>query len=360
MKNVLFVGVDESGAVSRIMKETLKRLHLDDAQLFTFGLGTENKIVQEEGIVSYYKRIPIFPHRIIFKLQREMLSLIGRNNHLVSWRLIYKNLEKLCDRIKPDIIIAMSGLFYYMKAAFECSKKRNIKLSLVFFDPYETNALIHDKVSAIKEANLWCEYARTIIFDKDGEKPLSNTFDNKMSSFLIPIFEKETVSNNNSIIYGGFFYKGFRSSQTLLTFLNTVQDNSVHFDLYINRNDKKAIKRHVPKNTSIHSLQPVEKYEEICKQCLAIIVIGNGHQHNVKPSKFLEAIGHKKPIILINFPDDIGHFSKYPFSYKSDRDVVAKIKHLNREKLLKYNIYSDFPERNPDLFIEKIISLINV
>lgn len=354
LMRVLFVGVEECGAVSKILLNALKMVKDKSIEFCTFGIG-DSKRIHNNNLTC------IFDNSFSFsaKLSRKIRKIFGRDYYLVSWKNVEKRLDIIGEEFAPDIVVAASGSFCYMKAAFEYSKRKKKPLVLMFFDPFQNNALIKNKEKAIRECLVWCNYASKVLYDKDGEIPAGGIRKDKLVPFYIPIFEDVAKTKpNKSIIYGGMFYKTFRKPDSLINLINKTNEDVI-FEIYTESYFGNIIKEQTAGKARIHNLMPESDFSEICNECLAIIALGNGKEKNTIPSKLLDAIGHKKPILGLNFNSEPEYLKKYPFFFNCDKDDgIKKILLLDYNLLKTYNIFYNFPERKPSIFINLLFDVL--
>lgn len=360
MKKILFVGIEKSGAVSKILSNIID-IGFDDFEVSSFGFYDKTEHLLSNNKNKYFYKIPFFPFQFLIKVRRRIYKKIHKDYYLLSWKIAFKQLKKIYKKINPDVIVAASGHFCYMKAAYELAKRVNCKLVLMFFDPYQNNSLIINRKKAIKEASRWCDYADCIFYDLDGEIPIQNVDKGKLIPFYIPIFtSRDDYESNNSIVYGGMFYSNFRSPDSLIAMINECKELNVSFDIYTEDYYAKEISKKTNNFAHTHKLLPEDGFHIICDKCFAIVAIGNGKMNHTIPSKLLEAIGHKKPIIGINFIDLPPYLTKYPYFYiYHGPETILKICSLDGKLLKEYDIFYNYPERNPAILISKLIKVIN-
>jgi len=357
---VLFVGVTDRGAVSKIMKESLRILKNDvpNIELFCFGLG-KNKKEACEFATFYTRAIRPFPNLLLCKIKNKILHLANFRTSLLYWKEVYKLLNTIISDIEPDIIVACSGPFFYMKAAYEAAKKNNKKLVLMFFDPFRDNPSIGNNKHLTVECDKWCSYASKILYDSDTTTPLEKMDDKKTESFLIPIFEKNyDCEQTNRIVYGGSFYKGFRSTDILCDFIK--KNRNQQFEIFTDSGNAKRIKKMSLNNAIINEYTSSEKFEKACQKAKAIIVLGNKDMKATIPSKMLEAISLKKPIVGLNFSKKLYYINKYPFYFDAgnNADVLSAINKISFKEQNCFDVYSIFPERAPKDFTNKLLKSI--
>ena len=113
-------------------------------------------------------------------------------------------------------------------------------------------------------------------------------------------------------------------------------------------------------NATVNEYTSSEEFEHACLKSKAIIVIGNKDMTATIPSKMLEAIGLKKPIIGLNFSNALYYINKYPFYFDADNnsDVLLRIEQIDCRDMNLFNIYRTFPERNPKQFVKLLVDSI--
>ncbi len=350
---ILVVGIEEYGAVSKILSKTLSMIDDNSFEFICFGRGKKNKTV-----LNNMTFITKNPHSFSTKVVRKIYKIFNKDYYLLSWRNYYRQIKRICKKFDPDVIVAASGFFFYMKAAYEFAKRNNKRLILMFFDPFKNNSLIKNKTKAIDEASKWCSYADSVLYDCDGDIPISSINENKFIPFFIPIFEsKNSKMLNNSIVYGGMFYSEFREPDALINLINNTNDNVI-FDIYTERYYANIIKEKTFNKAKTHPLLGEHEFDMICDNCLAIVAIGNGKLSNTIPSKLLEAIGHKKPILGMNFCSKPKYLEKYPFFYDCNKtNCIKEIMSINNNLLKSYDIFYNFPERDPSLLTNLLVKI---
>lgn len=355
MKNkIAIIGVSDNGAVSKIVRALIKcyTFKNEKSHFFTFGYANSNNCLSHDNVDEYLFKNP-FKYTFFYRLTNKIFNKIGFDTYLLSWRFLYKKINKIFEKIKPDIIICTSGQFFYMKVGYKLSKKYSTPVDFMFFDPFIANPKIKNKDKAQRELNKWCLLAHSILYDYDGVIGNQFTgFENKLHGFYIPIFESsQQIKRNYSIVYGGSFYGSFRSKELITSFLSSAskRDSRVKFDIYTDSSFPVFDDYRI----SIHKMISPDEYENIISKCLAVIVVGNGDYFGSIPSKILEAISFKKPIIALNFVEKPYYVKKYPYFFiENENNCIEKIINISESELLNFDIYSSFPERNPNILVE--------
>lgn len=286
-----------------------------------------------------------------FRLLRKLNKVFRNDDLCLSWQYLYKNALKIFKDEKFDYVIGASGPFCYMNAAFEYSKKINSKFGMIYFDPFTNSISLHvNKDKRIELEKQWYKHA-SFIFEERNSNKLPFEDEKKISLIYdIPMFVKPfNEFENGAVIYGGNFYNDFRSTQLLLDFLSKEYCKNETFKVFSNR--KESFEN--VHNVESLDLKDVNIFEKECSNAKAIIVIGNGKDSKTYPSKLIDAISYRKPIIGININAD---FIRYPFFYSGDDEkLFDKINALKKHDLESLDLYKIFPDRDPSVFVNNVL-----
>lgn len=359
--NVLFLGfTNGAGATNSIMYKTMEFFPLDAKKSFyTMAYDSENKAEEHNGITYLSIKDPFSGYRrFLIRMGRKIRSLLHMDYSLCSWRYLFRKARSVVRKNNIDVVVGVSGSSFYMKAAFEVARKTHKKLVLLYFDPYTRNVFSRNPKKRLKEEKKWLKLASSVLYDQDGrEPPVKCSGPNE--PFLIPIFcnalgNKTPISN--TVVYGGTFYPGIRDSKILVDYMNAHASDGVKFEIYTNSpeiNRKEGL-------VEVFPLMPSALFTKECEKALAVIAIGNGNNHKLIPSKLLEIIGLRKPIIGLNFPEDTSYFRRYPYYFEGrDSSALYKIKQLSLKDLDHYDPLRDFPERDPRIFAAKLMKCVS-
>lgn len=357
MKVLIFgYGNKSTLAVSNILLKLSKLIvEKEDVEVVLFGYGeseTSQRINAKLSIVSI--KNPFFSNQITcYRIKRKLNHLFGKDDLCLSWTKLYRKANKIFEKEKFDYVIGASGPFCYMNAAFNFSKQKNIKFGMIYFDPFTNNISAKNKKERLRIEQKWYNHASFVFEEKNASKmPFK---DSKKTSIIydIPLFVRETSNKKGrEIVYGGAFYDKFRSEQLLSEFLNQSNAVSEHFKIFSN---KKDIFKNF-KNVTSSDLVDNAVFEQECFNSKAIIVIGNGKESKTYPSKLIDAISFKKPIIGINLNDD---FIKYPYYFSSnDEKLFEKINLIDINELNNVDLYKLFPNRNPSILVNNILGCL--
>ena len=286
-----------------------------------------------------------------YRLLRKFNKLFKKDDLCLSWQYLYKNALKVFKDEKFDYVIGASGPFCYMNAAFEYSKKTNTKFGMIYFDPF-TNSISSfvNKNKRIALEKRWYERSSFIFEERNSNKLPFEDKKNIALVYDIPMFAKPfTGFEHGAVIYGGNFYKNFRSTELLLDFLSKDYCKKETFKVFSNR--KESFEN--VQNVISLDLKDSDIFEKECSNAKAIIVIGNGKDSKTYPSKLIDAISYKKPIIGININAD---FVKYPFLYSGDDEkLFDKINAIKNADLESLDLYKIFPIRDPQIFVSNLL-----
>ena len=253
-----------------------------------------------------------------------------------------------------DFVIGASGPFFYMNAAYKYSKKTNSKFGMIYFDPFTNNVSAINKKKRSELEKKWYSYASFIFEERNANKIPFEDSKRISLAYDIPIFEKSINGfENRPIIYGGTFYESFRNEQLLLDFVKKGNCKGQVFKVFSN---KKQVFDSLD-NVYSFGMVDTEDFDEECSNAKAIIVIGNGKDSKTYPSKLIDAVSYKKPIIGINIDNGL---IKYPFFYSSDdTKLFEKINSLKKSDLEMLDLYKIYPNRNPMVMVNSLIESLH-
>jgi len=290
------------------------------------------------------------------RIKRKIDTSLNSNLGLSSSNYIYKQVLKLLNNQSFDYVFGVSGIFAFMQAAYRFSQKRNFKFVPIYLDPYSlrpnTSRKICMKKLVIEER--WIKSAYKILYDADGSIPPFKEYEVKMIPFFIPIPDpvKTLPRRENTIVYGGTFYKGLRESDGIIELASREDMKNFSFEIYSNMNSNGK----APKNMHVHKRIKRIQFEKELLSASAVIVVGNKTNLRYQPSKFLTDISLRRPIIGVDNCHEIKYLEKYPFFYRADdQNLPTKLLSITNEQLLSFSPYSIYPERKPDAIVLAII-----
>lgn len=279
---------------------------------------------------------------------KNILKIFHIKAPLLSSRYLYRKLLRLRHSYKR--VIALSAGFAYTEAAYRYAKKYHIPLTVIWFDPFLLNPLIGNTHYTQKKQEQWLNYADKFLYNRDNS--YTEALTHRAEPFDIPLYTDSTFTNNtdSTLIYGGRFYKEFRSPKAIFTLSEQICGTSMHIMCYAN------LTRNVQKYSDTLTLLPCIPsflFREECQKAKAIICIGNENMA-FQPSKYLEAIGMRKPIVGIHIPMQ-SELRKYPFFVDADeQDWIEKLNGIQPEEQESFDPYRLYPDRKPSLFLKQI------
>ena len=352
MKILIFgYGGDSTSAVSYILENLFELVKKqDDLDVTFFGCSNNNK--NENGDVKkVFIKNPFTSNRLNFyRVIRKTRTIFRLDQLCLSWKYIYKKANSVFKDETFDYVIGASGPFMYMNAAYHFAKQRKAKFGCMYFDSF-TNSFSAINRSKRRELETeWYDYASFVLIDSDDASLPFEDRKHIVKPFLIPIFEKESVNKNDgSLVYGGTFYDNFRPQSVLDGFLKRLSPaDSV---CIYSKNYKHTLN---DVNCDLHVMPMVNPsdFDNICKECKAIIVMGNGNNQNASPSKVLHALSFHKPIIGLNFKEIPEILKEYPlFVSGDDVDVINKINQMYDKGIPQFKLYSLYKERSPEVVL---------
>ena len=352
MKKVLIVGINKNGsdAVSNIIFPLIENYGKDN-MFYCLGFAADNlKDKSSSNIINIPIKNP-FVSNYFYRILRKFMHIVKIDNAKLASLYIYRSIRKYCKKINFDLIISMSGRFCYTVASYKYAKKKNIRLKIVYFDPFVDNIFSLNKKMRIRTEKKWLEKADKIYYNNENISPKVYNNSNKFIPFKIPI-EHQLLHNkkksSNYFMYGGTFYKGIREVDQLYKFAKKLANTKYYIRCYSNLIN--------PKRDEKIKFYPLLNHDLYVRECVnsdALIYIGNNDK-NVISSKYLEYIAMRKIIIGINVGKS-EEIRKYPFYFDAnDSDLLNKINIIDKKALNNYNPYIDFADRNPNKIFNEI------
>lgn len=340
-KSILVLGTDLFGSetISNIVGSIIDFLTSNN-YIFCGFAKHEKKRSVKDNVVSYSLVNPLESFHPLLRMRRKLLRLFKKDDSHLLKKYLIKKCESLFDFKQIKEIIAISGNFAFMHAAFQLSKENKIELKLIYFDVFSNSPFILNNTSRVNCEKEWSDYAKSIYRDSSSDIQIQCDNPSKIHDFKIPIkVIQNDIVDGLDIIYGGMFYKTFRKPDKIIEFALAYPSQS--FIVYSNFSTNVKYK-----NLKFLPLLSREEYEKVLKNAKAVIVIGNGSHHSFLPSKFLEAIAYKKTIIGIDI--DCDELKKYPFYFDyKDPYLIKKIEDIQMMDKKEYNVLEHYSERDP-------------
>lgn len=342
MKKILIVGVDWLGndPVSQIVKNAFLSSGSKEA-IYFFGLGEKNGLGKVRNITYKTLKDPYFSKAsFFFRLKRKIAETMKYDTFLFGSRFCYSRLLSFAKQINPDLIVALSGPMFYMESSVMVSKKLGISLNEVFFDPCSNNP---DTVNFKKRRNRelwWFSEAKNIFFDSANDVP--NETIPKIRTFRIPVNPKGDSSrrDRNVLIYGGGFYKGFREPYKLAEFSKIAKKQGFVLKAFVRGEYGKEILK--ASGAEVHDEIPNDAFVNEVSRAEAVVVLGNSCKNKYSPSKIIDGINNRKPIITIDV--DLKDIPFYPFIYDwKTSDLFEKIKTISIDDLNNFDVFEKYP-----------------
>lgn len=347
-KTILILGTDLSGpeTISHIIGTTIDFLNSNNFIFCGFAKCDKKRKIKD-NVVSYSFMNPLDSFHPLIRMRRKLLRFFKKDDSFLTKKYLIKKCKALFDFGQIKEIIAVSGNFAFMHAAFQLAKENNIVLKLIYFDAFSNSPFIANNASRINCEKEWCNYAKSIYRDSSSDIQIRCDDPSKIQGFKIPLaIIQNDISEGLNIIYGGLFYKTFRKPDKIIELASKYPLQS--FLVYSNISSATA----KYKNLKFMPLLSRREYEKVLKTAKAVIVIGNGSHYSFLPSKFLEAMAYKKTIIGIDI--DCDELKKYPFYFDyKDPYLIEKIESIKTVDKKEYNVLKHYPERNP-LYFAKI------
>ncbi len=352
-KKILIVGITKNGmgATSGIMTEIMSKIP-EDCELYFCGYEGKCGISKSKYNLSLPDpRYGIKWSAVCYRIQRKILYKLGKENFLLGVKSIYTHLQKYAY-LNFDMVLGIAGLFGFMEAAYQFAHKNHIPFKLVYFDPFTNHSLAKNIYKREKVEHRWLAYADKVYYNLENLVPKHLQKLTKFVGFYIPFGPKKLTGwkQNDTLIYGGSFYKGIRDPELLYRFADSIKNSGVSIECY-------SSLKYCPKNVNIYFAPMLSRkqFEQKCLSARALIYIGNSDK-NLKSSKYLEYMAWHKPIIGINIEPD-NEVRKYKYYLDADDpELIEKLKRITPQELLAYNPLVDFPNRDPQKLADELFS----
>lgn len=356
MKKILIVGASLSSndAVSIIVNNLLTS-KTDDIIFYVFGYSSYKKAQGDISTQIVDLSIKDPRVKIIYKILNKTCKLVHFDQESITSAYAYRMMKHMCHGLKFDLIVSLSGPFCFANIAYRYSKKHNIPLRTVYFDPYVDNLYALNKKKRKRKELKWAKQSEVVLYSAENSIPRYTNI-TRTISFKIPIFisSVQSVEKKNScedfsnyFVYGGTFYPGVRSPDSLFELADRINGTNTKIYCY------STFVHNIYKNILYFKpLLSANEYKKVCSKARGLIYIGNSGGNSTS-SKFLEYISLKKPIIGINV-SKVDEVRKYPYYIDISDDICAKLVNFEQYIMNDYNPYIDFPDRRPEIFFDQL------
>ncbi len=359
MKKILIVGVDWFGndPVSQIVKNAFLNFSTD-SKIYFFGLGNKNDFGSSGNINYKTIKSPYFSAlSFIYKAKRRIAKVINHDTFLNCSSYCYKRLSSFAKCIAPDLIVGVSGPMFYMESSARISKKLGIPVNEVFFDPCSNNPTTVNYKKRRKKELWWFACANNVFFDSANLIPNEKT--KKIKTFSIPVNPTNCLfgQNSNILIYGGGFYKGFREPNKLADFCRIAKKNGYVLKAFVRGNYGKELLKE--SGAEVYDEISHDDYIKEISFAKAIVALGNTCEAKYSPSKIIDGINLKKPIITIDI--DLNSIVSYPFAFDwNTKDLFGRIEAISIADLNNFNILEKNPNLSSSFFCNLITEIANL
>ena len=355
-KNILIIGasINSNDAVSNIIKKLL----LCGDNSFTFYIFGYDRYKNEYNIEQSKSKpriidlsIPNPQLKLCYRVLDKMYRILHHDRDSITSMYAYYRLQRQCKGISFDLIVSLSGLFSFANISYKFSKKNNIPLRMVYFDPYVDNIYTNNYRKRKRKEIRWAKHSELVLYNCENHKPrymeITKTIPFKIPIFEVPIEVLDKKTKSDYLVYGGSFYPKIRDPYGLFGLADKLEGCNTRIYCYSNFS-------HEPYKDILffYSQLSSKEYEKKCINAKGLIYIGNIGGNSVS-SKFLEYISYHKPIIGINV-NNVDEVRRYPFYFDMSDNIGDKLRKIDSEKLIKYDAYVDYPDRRPEMLFAKM------
>ena len=351
----------------------------------------KNKNLKIISVSTFHRRIRnYFEERnnskgvLLTSVYRSLYSMLtGMSPDNWYTRAAFKQLKKINEQKKIDIIISLNNPIEAHKAAIKFKEQYSTKVVSYWLDQYTDVKKLH-RFKIFKNLNYknnlslekWIHNTSDLnLINENREKWIIKHFRNDNSEIVHhPLissksFPSEVSDENINITYAGTFYKGLRNPTNLLNFFNKIKSNNIKLNIY-SKGDCGDILSKYNESDIININEIVDKEElmKIYMQTNILINIGNTNNTQM-PSKLYEYIDTGRPILNFYYNDDYAFTLKdYPcqlsIPYNKINDYEDEIMNFiysyANSILPKEKILSSYYEATPGYIVSLIKSKLNV
>ena len=283
-----------------------------------------------------YKKKGTFWSKLPYRLYTyNYIPLIDAIKKSPIEKLFEKEAKNIIQSHKIDFILSTNNPYFGHRTALSLKKISNSPILEIWLDPFNLRKSFFAKCLEkryIKKSDYIFSLPEVILADK-----LINKEKNKVILFELPyIVERIVKPSNFDIIFAGSF-SSVRNPLPVLSFILKCLpfiNNKYHFYFYCNKRDS-LLNFEQSSNGQIKIcpyLSP-ERLNERLSNCYMLLNIGNNNNNLQLPSKVVDYISYRKPIISFQ-QSDHDPSNKYLYFYP---DVLT----ININNTIKSN-YSSF------------------
>lgn len=292
----------------------------------------------------YSKRFKFFCH-IINALQYRVFRILDNYLPTSLEKNIFKECCSIVDNNNAVKVFSVSDPFFTHRVAEKLSRNKYIKWVPVWLDSYSNGFCKQNKLWELSSL-----YYEKRIFDKApfiyslnqsfvGNRLIHN-YENKLKYFDIPyIREIEINCKNKNIIYAGLLGDANRNPIPVLKFFMKaipLLDKDVCFHFYVRNPDEyKDYQENSFNRILFHPFVSRVELTRILSESYMLISIGNAISFQL-PSKVIENISYRKPIIFLYSQKKDPSFNYYKFYPDIFQQDINNVLDDDVEKFMRF------------------------
>lgn len=305
----------------------------------------EQKSKKSSGILKIIYKFLSITCKLVRFFERKCVYIDNR------WWYVKKSgklLDKLWEEKKFDSILSISSPIGSHVAALKFKEKHPEVFWVSYWGDlfsgknFKQNIFIPLKCNVNLEDRILSESDYVITTDEIYEKFITRINKNKIQNMHYTlnddVLEKDIKRNQNdtiNLICMGSFNSKVRNPEYMLSIFSKLKIN-FNLNLYTNGCDK-IIQKYENSSIKLCGKIPYVTLQEHMMSCDYLINVGNSISTSV-PSKLLELISYRKPIIDFYYPNNRNQLlDNYPLSYRIKIDTIDEKIIEQLEEYLKEN-----------------------
>lgn len=342
---------------------------------------------------KYLRRCLIVLLKLLYYIPQRLSVRYGYAQSKSFQRNFGAYIEKSIDMKSIDTIMAIAAPFENVSVATILKEKYpNKKLALIEFDLYTYNAidLRNDECNnkfqeRLRDESKWLNAADLVVCAIETKESIVNSelwrWKDKYLFLFIPslttLNNKELAKQNKeeiTIVYSGMFYRDIRNPAYMLRLFEEILMRDSRIKLHIVgfgcENLVNDFLNRVGERCVYYGKRDREFASQLLERADVLLNIGNRTNKQL-PSKILEYIGMRKPIIHVySIPDDtcLCYLEKYPMVHlvqedsnieKATDDLLEFIDKYRGKQCDYADIKQKYCEYEPDFFVSQMQERLN-
>ena len=328
MKQVILIAGSFTSANFNVMLDVIRSLGEDDIMIHAISANNDPQwMITEYKDVKYY---PVFNNYLDLwgrknkSLPLKVFSLFQFNVHRIScnfWQdAVERKIKKQCEEIISHnniyAVFSVSLQFYTHRVAYSLIKHNPlIKWYPFWLDAYydiQVKGFISRCMKHAERTNLRHAPHIYSLLETFKGNDVIEPFKSKVTYIEFPyIINRKIEQKNKDIIFAGSFYKNIRNPEPVFDLLFSILHRlqpGVKFKFYVRNHDTYTHYAEESKGKiEIHDFVSRKELSKILSTSYMLLNVGNTNTTQ-QPSKVLEYISYRKPILFFFTDEDDSSF----------------------------------------------------